>query len=270
MSPARDVSFAARAKSALRWRLASFRYRRGYYSPRLLSGTPDRNGVLVQMCLWNRRERIEDVLMLLDKQQANRQINLQLWNNQPGDADYYAERIRAFRATGALASVTLYNSRLNIGGMGRFYQARKARRNGYRGPFIMLDDDQDISEDFVADLLRAAGPRRIAGFWAWTMEGDYWARTPAEVGDRVSYVGTGGCVCDIDIVEHDDFFTGLPRYFGFLEDLWMCGYARKHGWSLAKVDTPIEFVLDETNQHHTLGELKGEFYRYLKLDDTHA
>jgi hypothetical protein len=33
------------------------------------------------------------------------------------------------------------------------------------------------------------------------------------------------------------------------------------------VDTPVRFVLDETNQHHTLGELKAEFYRYLELDD---
>lgn len=258
---------ARRAISALRWRAEKARLRRGLFSPRVISGEPAADGITVTVCLWNRRDRIDDVLELLDSQDTDRRLNLQLWNNQPRDAGHYLERIRAFRRTGALASVALYTSGLNVGGMGRFYLARKVRRTGYRGPFIMLDDDQDVSPSFVEDLLRASGARRIAGFWAWTMSGDYWARVPAEVGQRVSYVGTGGCVCDIDIVENDDFFTGLPRYFAFLEDLWMCGYARKRGWSLAKVDTPVRFVLDETNQHHTLGELKAEFYRYLELDD---
>jgi hypothetical protein len=192
---------------------------------------------------------------------------LLLWNNRPQDADFYRERIRAYRPHGALAEVALYTSPLNVGGLGRFFVARQLRQSGYRGPFLMLDDDQDVSDQFAADLLAASGPRIIAGYWAWTMAGDYWARRPAEPGDRVSYVGTGGSACDIDIVADQTFFTDLPRYFAFLEDVWMCGYARRRGWTLRKVDTPIDFVLDETNQHHSLAELKAEFYRYLQLTD---
>ncbi len=259
-------SFARRAVSAARWRWAMARYRSGLFRPQRLHGAAEGGEVAIIICLWNRRERIDAILTQLDAQQGTR-IRLLFWNNRPADAAYYRERIAAYRPHGALAEVSMFTSRVNVGGLGRFFVARKLYVDGYRGAFLMLDDDQDVSDHLVTDLLAASGPHTIAGFWAWTMDGDYWARRPAAPGDRVSYVGTGGCACDIDIVSDLSFFTELPRYFAFLEDVWMCGYARKRGWRLRKVDTPIEFVLDETNQHHSLAELKAEFYRYLQLDD---
>lgn len=265
------VAFLRRARSAVDWRIAMRRYRAGRFRARTLlqhgaaaAGSPEPIAVIV--CLWNRRERIDALLTQLDAQEG-RPVRLLLWNNRPADDDHYRERIAAYTPHGALAEVSLVSSRVNVGGLGRFFIARRLRTEGYRGTFVMLDDDQDVSGHFLADLLAASGPHTIAGYWAWTMSGDYWARVPAAPGDRVSYVGTGGCACDIDIVADLSFFTELPRYFAFLEDIWMCGYARKRGWLLRKVDTPVEFVLDETNQHHTLAERKAEFYRYLQLDD---
>ncbi len=249
------------------------RYRSGRFRLRpLVTREHDRTAaaglpeISVIVCLWNRRERIDAVLTQLDAQQGTR-VRLLLWNNRPSDATFYRERIAAYRPHGALAEVSLFSSPINVGGLGRFFIARQLWTAGQRGTFVMLDDDQDVSDHFIADLLAVSGPHIIAGYWAWTMAGDYWARTPAEPGDRVSYVGTGGCACDLDIVSSLSFFTELPRYFSFLEDIWMCGYARTRGWTLRKVDTPLEFVLDETNQHHTLAERKAEFYRYLRLDD---
>ncbi|UAJ80553.1 hypothetical protein IT072_05885 [Leifsonia sp. ZF2019] len=260
------IAFARRALSAVRWRTAMRRYRAGRFRAETVLRHGDAPEVAVVMCLWNRRERIDAVLTQLDAQRGPR-LSLVLWNNRPSDDAYYLERIRAYAPHGALAKVVFVRSRVNVGGLGRFFVARRLWVEGYRGTFLMLDDDQDVSENLVVDLLAASGPHIIAGYWAWTMQGDYWARTPAEPGDRVSYVGTGGSACDIDIVSDPAFFTELPRYFAFLEDIWMCGYARRRGWVLRKVDTPIEFVLDETNQHHTLAERKAEFYRYLRLDD---
>ncbi|MDN4614417.1 hypothetical protein P5G50_08135 [Leifsonia sp. F6_8S_P_1B] len=269
MTSSGPVAFVRRAVSAVRWRVAMRQYRAGRFASRTLLRHGEPGELAVVMCLWNRRERIDAVLTQLDAQQGPR-VRLFLWNNRPSDDAWYRERIAAYRAHGALAEVTLISSRENVGGLGRFFVARRLWLSGYRGPFVMLDDDQDVSDHLLTDLLAASGPRTIAGYWAWTMQGDYWARTPAEPGDRVSYVGTGGCACDIDIVADLAFFTELPRYFAFLEDIWMCGYARKRGWVLRKVDTPIEFVLEETNQHHTLAERKAEFYRYLQLDDASA
>ncbi len=268
-----------RVVSALRWRRAMDRYRAGRFRLETLSGVradaadtagavPTAAGRLpVIVCLWNRRERIDEVLRLLDAQQGGERIELLLWNNNAADASFYRTRIAAFRGAGALASVSLFSSRVNVGGLGRFFAARQLWTHGYRGPIVTVDDDQDVSPHFVSDLLAAWTPHSIAGWWAWTMEGAYWARTPAQPGDRVDYVGTGGCVWDADLVDSEEFFTGLPRHFAFIEDIWMCANAKRRDWPIRKVDTPIEFVLDETNQHHSLAGLKAEFYDYLRLGD---
>ncbi|WP_162940262.1 hypothetical protein [Gryllotalpicola protaetiae] len=231
----------------------------------LKRGAADPASVPVIMCLWNRPERIDAILRQLDRQ--HRPVRLLLWNNAPAKARHYRERVASFTPSGSLTEVALYTSRLNVGGLARFFIARKLWQAGARGSFIMLDDDEDIRPEFVDDLLASAGPHVIAGFWAWKMKNDYWARTPALPGEIASYVGTGGSVCDLDIVSDPAFFTTLPRYYAFLEDLWMCGFARRRGWRLVKADVQIDFVLDETNQHHELGALKGEFYRYLRLTD---
>jgi hypothetical protein len=235
------------------------------------------SAVPLVMCLWNRPGRIDEVLRMLDGQQhGGVGIDLVLWNNQSADDAHYRARIAAFAAeaaeraqtdaaAGALRSIRFHTSSVNLRGICRFFVARQEWEAGYRGPFIMLDDDQDVTEHFLADALAAAGPHRLAGWWAWTMHGGgYWDRHESSVGERVDYAGTGGCVCDIDIVADPAFFRELPRYFAHLEDLWMCSWAKRHGWSIGKLDTPIEFVLDETNQHHGQYNLKAEFWNYLE------
>lgn len=259
-----------RVISALRWRRAMARYTAGRFRLDTLSGeradaAAGRLPVIV--CLWNRRERIDEVLRLLDAQAGGRELELLLWNNNRADDAHYRARVAAFAGTGALASVSLFTSGVNVGGLGRFFVARQLWVAGYRGPIVTVDDDQDVSPSFVGDLLAAWTPRSIAGWWAWTMDGAYWARTPARPGDRVDYVGTGGCAWDAELVDSTDYFAALPRHFAFVEDIWMCANAKRRGWPIRKVDTPIEMVLDETNQHHTLAELKAEFYDYLRLGD---
>jgi hypothetical protein len=220
------------------------------------------------MCLWNRPGRIDDVLRMLDEQRAGRQIDLLLWNNQREDDAHYRARINAFASSapqdGALRSIRFFTSKVNLRGICRFFVARQLWESGYRGPFVMLDDDQDVTDHFLADALDAAAPRSLSGWWAWQMHGGgYWDRHAAGPGERVDYAGTGGCVCDIELVADPAFFRELPRYFSHLEDLWMCSWAKRHGWSIGKLDTPIEFVLDETNQHHGQYNLKAEFWDYL-------
>lgn len=259
-----------RVVSALRWRRAMARYRAGHFRLETLSGTradASAGRLPVIMCLWNRRDRIDDVLRLLDGQTGAPPLELLLWNNNAADASYYRAKIAAFEAAGALASVSMFTSRLNIGGLGRFFVARQLWVAGYRGPVVTLDDDQDASPHLISDLLAAWTPHSIAGWWAWTMQGAYWARTPAEPGDRVDYVGTGGCVWDADLVDSEEFFTTFPRHFAFVEDIWMSANAKRRGWAIRKVDTPIEMVLDHTNQHHNLADLKAEFYDYLRMAD---
>lgn len=220
--------------------------------------------VPVIICLWNRPSRIDEILAMLAAQQSAHGIRLMLWNNNADDDRHYRSRIAAFDARGALRSIEYHSSRRNFGGLARFFLARRARiEHTASRHFIILDDDQVVSTSFVEDLMLAAEPHVFGGVWAWQSIDSHWNRRPAAHGQRADYVGTGGSICDLDIVADDSFFSELPRRFSFLEDQWLCAYATMRGWTLKKIDTPVEFVMDETNQFHGLAALKDEFREYL-------
>jgi hypothetical protein len=215
------------------------------------------------MCLWNRPQRIDDILKQLDGQIDGRRVRLMLWNNKPEHSGFYRDRVNAYKSSGSLASVEYAESRRNVGGMGRFFLARKLLHWGYRGSFVMLDDDQDVTDSFVSSMLKYAKPHTFAGWWAWKYIDSHWNRIAADPGQISDYAGTGGSICHIDIVRQKSFFTDLPRRFAFLEDQWTCAYARSRGWSVLKADVEITFVLHETNQFPAFADLKNEFREYL-------
>ena len=256
------------AASVWRWFYRAFS--RGYFRLERLSGVPVDGAVPLLMCLWNRPERIEDILGELVAQDAGVPLRVVFWNNRTKDAARYRRAIRhadvSANGSGRM-SVEFVNSPVNMGGVARFFVASKLRRGGYRGPFIMLDDDEVVPTNFVSRLLSVAGARVVAGFWSFRLDGAYWNREFLDDGERADYVGTGGSVCDIDIVAEHDFFSLLPSQYAFMEDQWMSDYAARCGWSLKKVDLDIEFVMNETNQAHNFVYKKEEFYSYLHRDD---
>ncbi|TQL48656.1 hypothetical protein FB562_1754 [Homoserinimonas aerilata] len=230
-----------------------------------LLGRPSPDSVAIVVCLWNRPDRIDDVLRIIDAQQAERPLRLVLWNNQPADDSRYRAAIEGYTASGALASVEYFTSPTNIGGMARFVAARELLRRGYSGPFIMLDDDENVGRGFVADLLAAYTPRSISGLWAWTNDGAYWNRTQlVSTGDRADHVGTGGSIVDSALVDDDRFFTAIPQQFLFMEDMWMSHYGTRNGWPLQMVATPVEFVLSELDQGHAIFDRKEQFFSWLQ------
>lgn len=228
----------------------------------VLAGEPRPGAVLVTVCLYNRPERIDSVLEQLAAQRGTPPLRLVLWNNARADDDHYRARVRALGARGALASVE-YRSSANIGGIARFIVARRLLLGRPGVPFVMIDDDQDFSDTFVAELLARHAPRSISGVWAFFILGSYWARVEAQPGGGASYVGTGGSICDAEIVGTRGFFWRLPGRYGFVEDLWASMFAGSRGWDLTRAAIPVDFVGEDTNQYHTLKDLKSEFYEYL-------
>ncbi len=251
------------AKDSASWNAEVFRGRIGAFRKETLYGTPSLDSVPVILCLWNRPGRIDDILALLDAQSTQRPLRVMFWNNNADDDAHYRERIAAFTASGAVQSVEYVLSRRNVGGLGRFFLAKGLLRAGFRGHFITLDDDQDITPAFVDSLLGYAAPHEFAGFWAWNYIDSHWNRTPTPPGGLADYAGTGGAICDIEIVRSRRFFTELPRRYAFLEDQWLCGYAKSLGWTVRKADVDITFVLHETNQFPQHAALKDEFRSYL-------
>ncbi|RPE79058.1 MULTISPECIES: hypothetical protein [unclassified Frondihabitans] len=226
-----------------------------------VTGRPgsDPEAVPLVMCLWNRPDRLPVVLDLLARQESPRPIRFILWNNNADDAAHYLACLDG-TPRGALSSVELVNSERNIGGLARFVVARLLRNGGYRGPVIMLDDDQNIRDTFVADLLRDYRPQSVVAWWGFSQHGSYWRRAEIEPGSHADHAGTGGTVYDVDLVADDRFFLRLPRKFAFLEDQWMSFVAHRAGWRVVKGDTVIELVSEELNQYHGLRPLKDDFY----------
>lgn len=226
------------------------------------NGSPGAAALPVVMCLWNRPQRIDTMLESLARQTTNHHLRVILWNNAPQDADYYRERVLAFHRHGALDSIELISNPVNIGGMARFVVARTLWEQGFRGPFVMVDDDQDLDETFIEDSLAGYEAHTINSWWAFKNHGSHWNRSALEPGETADYGGTGGTAVDLAIVESLDFFDIPVRYF-MLEDQWMSHYARARGWTIHKSSAQITAVLEETNQYHALRELKDEFFTFL-------
>jgi hypothetical protein len=200
---------------------------------------------------------------MLDQQDCSTGVRLYLWNNNRADHGYYLAKLLEFIAVGALKGVEIAKSPYNLGSIGRFYWAREIAKRTPGVPIIVVDDDQNFRSTLVSEALATFRPKVVAGWWAWTVEGNYWSRKPAGLGNRVDHIGPGGSVLSSDIFAEDAFFTDIPDQYGLLDDIWLSYFVKSRGYSLAKLPVDIEFVMDNTNQHHTQGYVKPEFFNYL-------
>lgn len=235
------------------------------FRPSVVAGTPQPDSVAVVMCLWARPERLPHILSELASQAGVPGIRLVLWNNNASEATHNRQIIDGFGIQGAITSIEYHDSPHNILGMARFIVARGLASVGYTLPFVItLDDDQRVGPSFVKGLLDRATPGRVVGWWACSIHGGYWERVELKEDlARADYVGTGGAIWPVALVDDDSFFTELPLRYRMIEDLWASDYALRHGISLAKYDASVEFVLRERDQVYGIEDRKSEFYRYL-------
>lgn len=248
-----------------RWRRRLLAAVTGDVRPRLVAGALDDGAIPVIACLWNRPDRIHQMIDLLSAQSGGVRVRLLLWNNKPANTPEYERVIVQKGATGALASIEFHSADYNLGGIARFVVAHNLVRDGYRGPYITFDDDQDVTPSFLTDLMVHYAPDVCAGQWAWTYrDGNYWDREPARPGEPADYVGTPGAVFDTSSVEDPEFFRQIPPRFGFIEDLWSSFWIRRNGGTLRRAETSSVFVQEELNQSHALFERKLEFGAYLR------
>ncbi|MBN9139595.1 MAG: hypothetical protein J0H23_02100 [Micrococcales bacterium] len=257
------MSLSTRARTAARHAVRSALVR-GWFPARRFDWGADGDEVPVLMCLWNRPERITDVLELLDAQDHAPGVHLYLWNNRRSDHGRYLDALRAFTASGALRAVSIVKSPHNIGSIARFYWARKLELVRSGRAVVVLDDDEDITSRFIAEAVGQYDASAVTAWWAWRFKsGYYWDREFAGPGEPVDHVGPGGSILSTAIVADPSFFTGIPDEFRMLDDVWLSHYAPAHGFELRKLVTDIRFVLDETNQFHGQSDIKPRFHDYL-------
>lgn len=235
--------------------------------PVSVRGEPGADAVPIVMCLWNRPARLPSIVRMLADQRTERPLRLILWNNKEENLPQYRRQLIDARL-GSLASIELYASPRNLGGVARFVVARWLWREGVRGPFLMLDDDQEVGDTFVESLLSEFEPRTISAWWGFANHGSHWQRSEVAPGGDLDYAGTGGTVADLELVADPGFFE-LPARYLMLEDQWMTAYAKRHGWRVRKSAAAIDQVMAEEtgNQYHALRALKDEFYALLHADE---
>lgn len=246
------------------WKFEIIRRRLLGVRVRTLSGAPKDDEIIVIVCFWSRPHRLRPVIDALALQENSPPIRLVVWNNQPKNDDTYRAEIARSGAHGAISRIEFGGSRYNLGGMARFLVARTLTHADEPRPFIMIDDDQDVSPRFISDSLTLAGACVYAGVWAFRLGVGYWDRADLAPGEAANYVGTGGSICDSRLVHERGFFSGLPGRYGFVEDLWASSFAFTHGWAMHKTPAELSFVDDEVNQYPKLVWVKAEFFEYLR------
>lgn len=233
--------------------------------PNQLIGAPSYEQVPVIVCLWNRPSRIDEILDMLARQEGlGQKIRLAFWNNGAADQAHYERAIARAGASGAIGSIEIVHSPRNIHGIGRFITARRLVDEGYHGPLIMIDDDEQLPVDGVARLLAAGGERTIASAWAWQASTeDYWSRRRAEPGEWANAAAVGGAVIDSAIFGMDRLFSMLVDEGMYSDDLWLTRFALSRGWTVRATEPIVEFASHETRHNEALHRDRAAFWQIL-------
>lgn len=205
------------------------------------------------MCTWKRIKRLPITIEQLEKQ-TYKDFTFCVWNNNP-EIKSEVDRITG---TSSLNTEVHHNPE-NIGGVGRFHYAKQKD-----GIIIFIDDDQEFDENMVEYMVNAYKPKHILSWYGWKIKGGYWKREQVFSGD-CDYAGTCGMVVDSAVFKDPRLLSELPEKYKFVEDLWLCYFAKyEHGYKVQACTPPIRAIGDNKNQCQNLFKTKDLFYRELK------
>ena len=205
------------------------------------------------MSTWKRIERLPITIQLLEKQNY-KDFTFCIWNN---NLDIKDEINRITAASGL--NIEVHHNPENIGGLGRFYFAKQKD-----GIIIFIDDDLEFDENMVEYMVNTYRAKHIFSWHAWKINGGYWKRERVFIGD-CDYAGTCGMVADSDIFKDERLFSELPEKYKFIEDLWLCFFAKyEHGYKIQGCKPEIWAINDKKNQCRNLFKEKDLFYSELK------
>lgn len=215
------------------------------------------NNTPVIMCVWNRPENLSKIIDLLRKQSES--VDFYIWNNNKNLREFVDKTVAAEENL----RIRVSHSKYNIGGYGRFYQARAVNdKNAY---VIFIDDDQTFNEHMVSDFLKEAKPKTILSQWAFrfTDSYNYWKKVMVDPGATAHYCGTGGLIADSAIFTEEEVFD-CPKRFWFIEDLWLSFVAEHHhNWTLRRAKVELDIEDDHQDQMNQLIDKKSRMLRYL-------
>jgi hypothetical protein len=197
----------------------------------------------VVMCVWQRIERLEHTLDMLACQQGVTALPY-LWVNNPHPQ--IQEEVKDIVKRHSHQSITVHYNQENIGGFARFEMAGSL---GDHSAAVLIDDDEDFQEDFLATLTAEFQPKTLWGWHALRVTGpEDHERIFINGGVQANICGTGGTIVDLQLFQSPGLWN-CPPEFRFCGDLWMSYYATHHlGYQLYKSHAVMGMVRDQKDQ----------------------
>lgn len=212
----------------------------------------------VIMCTWNRIDNLQKTITMLREQNIN--VEFHIWNNNASAR----KQIDTLVSNETSLPISVSHSKHNIGGFGRFYEARKLAD---QHPFVIfIDDDQEFEKNAMKSFSKEGKKKTIVSQWAYSFDTtqNYWDKKEVQdQNETVHYCGTGGMIIDSSIFKTEELFK-CPKQFWFIEDLWLSYIASKRfNWKLQKAKTDFVMLDDQKNQMYGLVDKKDAFLKYL-------
>ncbi len=212
----------------------------------------------VVFCTYHRLQRLSTTLGQLSEQE-NCKIRVYIWNNNQDEKEFINKEIKLFPRL----NISVYHSKKNIGGYGRFYLAKKLSPN--YSAVVFIDDDINLNKDTISTLIKEYKPKNISAVYSFkfTSQTNYFRRSKLKPGEYADYCSTSCMIADSSVFKEKELFN-CPKKYWYIEDLWLSYYANhKLGWSLMKSGAKIVQLDDNVGQWRNLKLLKSEFLQYL-------
>lgn len=213
-------------------------------------------------CVWQRIERLERTLAMLEAQTL-KEFDLWLVNNNIAQAKTVNQvlfgRGRELRGGGR-------HNETNRGPFARI-ETIHALRHDY-DYFLTLDDDADFDETLLAQWWEQRDPNAVQGWqgFRFTPGGTYWQRTEAQPGEPCDYLWGSNMLIPAAAVADPGVLELPERYRLACDDLWLCYWASQHaGLELRKAKIKgLRIVNDGKDTYRRNQDLKTELLNELR------
>lgn len=167
----------------------------------------------------------------------------------------------------------------NHGGFSRFLLAKQLMQKEFIEYFIMVDDDQYVRPETIANVYSKRQPQTYKSWFGKTWlkdDRDYWTAYPRIISrpsiraffrwdvTRYQYGGTGMSIIDANIFLYKQLYE-LDKKYQFLEDMWLSHVVNIHGWKIIRLFLHFDEEKSSSvnGQYVNLKEIKNDFFSKL-------
>lgn len=225
------------------------------------------------MCCWKRNNLLQAILQNQNNQTVASRIHLHILNNNPSEKTTIDKIVKNFKNTKPRIKIDVNHFDNTLFGFQRFQYIKTELLPKYATDYvIMIDDDQQFSNDWIENMYAIREPLTFKSWWGTAFTStNYWQRRHT-IDNQFDYGGTGGSIIDASIFLPNTKLWDVPvdPMVYNIEDLWLSFVIRHHyGWRVMCSFMPPILKneafrgTDTVAQHKTLRDKKQLLLMYL-------